>query len=161
MVMACCAWPILTCVLDEEKLSTVLPQNCRGRYQCIQEYCSKRDKLSHSAGKRISVFFSIIDAIRSHFPLALSSMHTYRYSAPVPSVGFGYEPLLSLFPHNLSFPLWSPAARLWLTAVTPLHSALVSVAQSHSAEELSTLMHGPESYHPVTAQYYQNRIFCG
>lgn len=91
-------------------------------------------------------------------------MHTYRYSALVPSVGFGYEPLLSLFPHNLSislFPLWSPAARLWLTAVTLPHSAFVLVAQSHSAEELSTLMHGPESYHPVTAQYYQNRIFCG
>lgn len=60
---------------------------------------SKRGKLSHSDKELVlGFFFSIIAAIRSCFPLALSSMHTYRSSKPLSPRGFGYDALLLLSP---------------------------------------------------------------
>jgi len=80
-------------------------------------------------------------------------------------MGFGYDPLLLLPPWfslllvSLADPgCWLPGPTAGSSDTAFLCCSGLAV-QSHSVEEDGSLAHGPHSYRPVTAQYYQRRDF--
>lgn len=151
------AWPILTWVSDEQKWSTVLPKIVQTGISACKSFIPKGENYHTVIERELLGFFSIIAAIRSRFPLALSSMHTYRYSKPMLPVGFGYDSLLSLSPQFWVLPvsLAEPDCLLPGAAAGSSDTAFLCCSglrvQSHAVEEDSCLVHGPISYHSVTA----------